>query len=99
MCVGNFFLVADKANSSSKLSAEGRASQCHWPCVLYVFFQILFLAHLSRRLKMSLYDGLAPASVRPSVRRPSVVHRRRPSTISKIFSSETAWSIKAKLHV
>ena len=28
--------------------------------------------------------------------RPSV---RRPSTISNIFSSETAWPIKAKLHV
>ena len=36
---------------------------------------------------------------RPSVVHPSVVVRRRPSTISKIFSSETAWPIKAKLHM
>ena len=34
------------------------------------------------------------------LRRPAVVvRRRRPSTISKIFSSETGWPIKAKLHV
>ena len=39
--------------------------------------------------KVSLYDGHALASVR----RPSS------STISKIFSSETTWPIKAKLHV
>ena len=32
----------------------------------------------------------------PMVRRPSVV---RPSTISNIFSSETAWPIKAKFYV
>ena len=31
------------------------------------------------------------------LRRPSVV--RRPSTISNIFSSETAWPIKAKFNV
>ena len=57
-----------------------------------------FLAHLSRRLTGELI--VYPCSVvRPSVvSRPSVV--RRPSfTISKIFSSETAWPIKAKLHV
>ena len=37
-----------------------------------------------------------PASVRPSV----VVRRRRPSsTFSNIFSSETAWPIKAKFYV
>ena len=48
-----------------------------------------FLAHLSRRLTGELI-------VYPC----SVVRRRRPSfTISKIFSSETAWPIKAKLHV
>ena len=54
------------------------------------------LAHLSRRLTGELI--VYPCSVvrRPSVRRPSV----RPSfTFSKIFSSETAWPIKAKLHV
>ena len=34
------------------------------------------------------------------VRRPSsVVRRRRPSTISNVFSSETAWSIKPKFYV
>ena len=36
-----------------------------------------------------------PASVRPSVRCPSVV---RPFTFSNIFSSETAWPIKAKFY-
>ena len=56
----------------------------------------IFLAHLSRRLTGELI--VYPCS---GVRRPSsVVVRRRPSfTISKIFSSETAWPIKAKLHV
>ena len=40
-----------------------------------------------------------PASVvRPSVVRPSSVVRR-PFTFSNIFSSETAWPIKAKLYV
>ena len=62
----------------------------------------LLLAHLSRRLTGELIvypcSGVRPSSsVRPSVRRPSVV--RPSSTISKIFSSETAWPIKAKLHV
>ena len=32
------------------------------------------------------------------VRRPSSA-RRRPSTISNVFSSETAWPIKAKFYV
>ena len=51
----------------------------------------IFLAHLSRRLTGELI--VYPCSgVRPSVVHPS-------STISKIFSSETAWPIKAKLHV
>ena len=46
----------------------------------------LFLAHLSRTLTGELI--VYPCSgVRPS------------STISKIFSSETAWPIKANLHV
>ena len=33
------------------------------------------------------------------VRRPSSSVRRRPSTISNVFSSETAWPIKAKFYV
>ena len=40
---------------------------------------------------MTLKDGHDPASARPSV--------VRPSTISKIFSSETAWPIKAKFYM
>ena len=51
----------------------------------------IFLAHLSRRLtgELKVYpcSSVRPTSVRPSF------------TISKIFSSETAWPIKAKLHV
>ena len=61
------------------------------------FIITAFLAHLSRRLTGELIvypcSGVRPSSVRrPFFRRPS-------STISKIFSSETAWPIKAKLHV
>ena len=41
---------------------------------------------------MSLYDTHGPASV---VGR----RRRRPSTISNVFSSETAWPIKANFYV
>ena len=48
-----------------------------------------FLAHLSGRLTGELI-------VYPWIRRPSVV---RPFTISNIFSSETAWPIKAKFYV
>ena len=48
------------------------------------------LAHLSRRLigELIVYpcSGVRPSSVRPF-------------TISNIFSSETAWSIKAKFYV
>ena len=44
----------------------------------------IFLAHLSRRLK-----GY------PWIRLPSV----RPFTFSNVFSSETAWQIKAKFYV
>ena len=56
-----------------------------------------FLAHLSRRLTGELigYPWIRRPSVRPSsssVRRPS-------STFSNIFSSETAWPIKAKFYV
>ena len=52
-----------------------------------------FLAHLSRRLTGELIGY-------PWIRRPSVRRRRRPSsTFSNIFSSETAWPIKAKFYV
>ena len=51
-----------------------------------------FLAHLSRRLTVELIGY-------PWIRRPSVVVVRRPSTFSNIFSSETAWPIKAKFYV
>ena len=52
-----------------------------------------FLAHLSRRLIGELigyqWSGVRRLSV-------AVV---RPSTISNVFSSETAWQIKAKFYV
>ena len=51
------------------------------------------LAHLSRRLTGGLIGY--PWIRRPSVVRPSV----RPFTFSNIFSSETAWPIKAKFYV
>ena len=51
-----------------------------------------FLAHLSRRLSGELI-GYPRSGVRPS----SVVVR--PFTFSNIFSSETAWPIKAKFYV
>ena len=55
---------------------------------------LFFLAHLSRRLTGELigYSWIR----RPSVRRR---HRRPSFTFSNIFSSETAWPIKAKLYV
>ena len=57
------------------------------------FFHILFLAHRSRRFTGELIGY-------PWIRRPSVRgRRRRPSTFSKVFSSETAWPIKAKFYV
>ena len=50
-------------------------------------FSYIFLAHLTRRLICELivypWSGVRPSS----------------STISKIFSSETAWLIKAKFYV
>ena len=56
-----------------------------------IFTFAFFLAHLSRRLTGELIGY-------PWIRRPSV--RRRPSsTFSNIFSSETAWPIKAKFYV
>ena len=56
-------------------------------CIVLIF---ILLAHLSRRLTGELI--VYPCS---GVRRPS----SSSFTISKIFSSETAWPIKAKLHV
>ena len=51
------------------------------------------LAHLSRRLTGELIGY-------PWIRRPSsVVNVVLPSTFSNIFSSETAWPIKAKFYV
>ena len=64
----------------------------------YSYFSLLFccaptfpyfLAHLSRRLTGELIGY-------PWIRRPSVF---RLSTFSNIFSSETAWPIKAKFYV
>ena len=57
------------------------------------FFFSFFLAHLSRRLigELIVYQWSA-------VRRPSVVHRRRRSQCSKIFS-ETAGPIKVEFYV
>ena len=53
-----------------------------------LYFMLSFLAYLSRRLTGEL------------IVYPCSGVRRRPSfTITKIFSSETAWPIKAKLHV
>ena len=57
----------------------------HVQCILCI---ILFLAHLSQRLIGGLIGYPWPG-----------VHRHRPSTISNVFSSETAWPIKAKFYV
>ena len=57
-----------------------------WPLI---DVRIEFLAHLSRRLTGELIGY-------PWIRRPSV---RRPFTFSNVFSSETAWPIKAKFYV
>ena len=54
-------------------------------------FVCMFLAHRSRRLTGELIGY-------PWIRRPSSV-RRRPFTFSNVFSSETAWPIKAKFYV
>ena len=67
---------------------SGKAFFCHSQ-----YQSIVFLAHLSRRLTGELIGY-------PWIRRPSVRRRRRPSsTFSNIFSSETAWPIKAKFYV
>ena len=51
----------------------------------------MLLAHLSRRLTGELIGYSWIRRRRPSV--------RRPFTFSNIFSSETAWPIKAKFYV
>ena len=63
---------------------------------LMTWLRCCFLAHLSRRLTGELigYPWIRRPSVRPSSA--SVV---RPFTFSNIFSSETAWPIKAKFYV
>ena len=60
------------------------------------FLFILFLAHLSQRLKWAIVIAHRPSSVRPSVRPSSVV---RPSVNFYIFNffSRTAWWILMKL--
>ena len=60
------------------------------PQLLYNYY-VGFLAHLSRRLTGELIGY-------PWIRRPSSVVVR-PFTFSNIFSSETAWPIKAKFYV
>ena len=57
----------------------------------YGFLGVFLLAHLSRKAHKVCLKYTHRASVRPSasVRQP----------FSKIFSSETAWPIKAKFHV
>ena len=63
---------------------SGERSQDHWSSGL---------AHLSRRLTGELIGY-------PWIRRPSSsVCVVRPFTFSNIFSSETAWQIKAKFYV
>ena len=63
-----------------------------------VLIALVFLVHLSQRLIGELI-GYSWSGVRPSVVRPSVVHRRCRSQCSKIFFSETAGPIKAKFYV
>ena len=55
---------------------------------------MFFLAHLSQRL-----IGELKGYPWPGVRRPLSVVVVRPFTISNVFSSETAWPIKAKFYV
>ena len=86
--------------------------KCPGPGVIYMYITILvkqvywYISQVSgERLQDHWSSGLAHLSRRLTgeliVYPCSGVRRRRPSsfTISKIFSSETAWPIKAKLHV
>ena len=62
-------------------------------CSMAWILNHIFLSHLSRRLIGELIGY-------PWIRRPSsCVVVVRPSTFSNIFSSETAWPIKAKFYV
>ena len=63
---------------------------------VFLFHIDSFLAHRSRRLTGELIGY--PWIRRPSSVCPSSV-RRRPFTFSNVFSSETAWPIKAKFYV
>ena len=89
--------------SSFEQTMMGWSPQCYIPSFIEIGPPVPekkifegFLAHLSRRLTGELigYPWIRrpPSSVRPS----SVV---RPFTFSNIFSSETAWPIKAKFYV
>ena len=68
---------------------------------LYYFFVLFIIYEVFS--SPELLGSQCELTVYPSSRRQSVgVHRSasvRPSTISKIFSSETAWPIKAKFYV
>ena len=83
--------LQDHWSSSSIFEADDPNSQCilnniYNLIVLLLRLHSILLAHLSRRLTGELI--VYPCSgVRPAF------------TFSKIFSSETAWPIKAKLHV
>ena len=71
----------------------GRSPRCYIPSFMEISHPVpekKFLAHLSRRLTGDLIGY-------PWIRRPSVC--RRPFTFSNVFSSETAWPIKAKFYV
>ena len=83
MCVVSYYKLV-----KDLVEEISKTSSCSTRFILLIFATQSFLAHLSRRLTGELI-------VYPY----SVVRRRPSSTISKIFSSETAWPIKAKLHV
>ena len=82
----------------------GWSPQCYIPSFVEIRLPVLekkifegFLAHRSRRLTGELIGY--PWIRRPSVHPSASVVRRPSSTFSNIFSSETAWPIKAKFYV
>ena len=77
-----------KQQCSFKYDSESGKTNNKWPQI----GKVAFLAHLSRRLTGDLIGY-------PWIRRPSVVRQGPSSTFSNIFSSETAWPIKAKFYV